>query len=314
VPARHRAAEEAAVTSHDELAELLGAYALDAVEEDEARAVEEHLADCPRCRAEVAQHREVAAMLGNAGGVAPDAVWERIAAELSLEQSGVPSDPVDPARVAALRAEHDDAGAVVGRAAIQAATLARDSAGLAAPDGRRTSSSTRRRRLAPAAVAGLTALAAALAIVVGVLTARVDDLDHQVSQVQSALSSSSLAGAALAVSLDPANPRAELSPAPVKPAAPPSAQLVVDRRTGTAFFVATGLAPLPGDRTYQLWSLVRGELVSVALLGPRPSTAQPAELEVQPDMSRFMVTAEPEGGTAQPTTPVLIQGTLAAAS
>ncbi len=33
--------------AHHEIEELLGAYALDAVDADEARLVEDHLADCP---------------------------------------------------------------------------------------------------------------------------------------------------------------------------------------------------------------------------------------------------------------------------
>lgn len=64
---------------HDEIEELLGAYALDAVDGDEAEAVELHLRECARCRAEVEEHREVAALLAHSGSVAPDAVWERIA-------------------------------------------------------------------------------------------------------------------------------------------------------------------------------------------------------------------------------------------
>jgi anti-sigma factor RsiW len=309
------------VSSHEELAELLGAYALDAVDDDEALAIEEHLAGCPRCRAEVAMHREVVAMLGNAGGVAPEGVWERIAAELSLEQGAGPTVDPERRRGAAAVVEREDAGAVVGRAALEAAALEtaareRGAASIARrrrpKDGPNVAGSSLRRRVAPSALASLGALAAALAIVVGVLSARVDDLDHQVSQVESALSSRSLAGIALAASLDPRNPRVQLSPAPVEPATVPSAQLIVDRSTGTAFFVATRLAPLPDDRTYQLWSQVRGQLVSVALLGSSPSISEPAELQVQPDMSKFMVTAEPEGGTVQPTGPVLIEGTLAA--
>lgn len=68
--------------SHEQLEELLGAYALDAVDDDEAAAVELHLHDCPRCRAEVAEHREVAAVLANAGAPAPAGIWDRISADL----------------------------------------------------------------------------------------------------------------------------------------------------------------------------------------------------------------------------------------
>ena len=69
-------------TTHEEIAELLGAYALHAVDPDEAALVEAHLIDCPRCRAEVAEHREVAALLGNSGGAAPEGLWDRIVSEL----------------------------------------------------------------------------------------------------------------------------------------------------------------------------------------------------------------------------------------
>lgn len=68
--------------THEEAAELLGAYALDAVDRSEADEIEAHLADCPRCRDEVAHHREVAAALAFAGASAPDGLWGRIAASL----------------------------------------------------------------------------------------------------------------------------------------------------------------------------------------------------------------------------------------
>jgi len=68
--------------THDEAAELLAAYALDAVENDEREALEHHLRDCPRCRAEVADHRMVASFLASGGGRAPDGLWDRIAGSL----------------------------------------------------------------------------------------------------------------------------------------------------------------------------------------------------------------------------------------
>jgi hypothetical protein len=68
--------------SHDEIIELLGAYALDAVDPDEAAAVGAHLVECPRCTAEVAEHREVAAMLAHSGAPAPEGLWARIADSL----------------------------------------------------------------------------------------------------------------------------------------------------------------------------------------------------------------------------------------
>lgn len=67
---------------HEEIEELLGAYALHAVDVDEAEVVERHLEGCPRCRSEVAGHRGVASMLASTGGDAPDGLWDRIAGQL----------------------------------------------------------------------------------------------------------------------------------------------------------------------------------------------------------------------------------------
>ena len=72
---------------HDEIEALLGAFALDAVDADEREIVEDHLRECPRCRAEVEQHREVAAHLAFAGSSAPEGLWTRIAAELEPAES-----------------------------------------------------------------------------------------------------------------------------------------------------------------------------------------------------------------------------------
>ena len=72
-----------------ELDELLGAYALDAVDADEKRRVEDYLEVNPRASAEVQAHREVATMLAFTGMDAPDDLWGRIAGEIG-EQAPPP--------------------------------------------------------------------------------------------------------------------------------------------------------------------------------------------------------------------------------
>jgi hypothetical protein len=69
--------------THDEIQELLGAFAIDAVDAEETAAIEAHLGDCPRCRAEVAEMREVAAMLSHSGSDAPEGLWDEISAALT---------------------------------------------------------------------------------------------------------------------------------------------------------------------------------------------------------------------------------------
>ena len=66
-----------------ELDELLGVYALDAIENsDERAAVEAYVARSPRARAELDVHRQVAAALGNAVVSAPPDLWARISGQL----------------------------------------------------------------------------------------------------------------------------------------------------------------------------------------------------------------------------------------
>ncbi len=65
-----------------ELDELLGAFALDALDPDERLRVEDYLAINPKALAEVQEHREVATMLAYTGMAAPVDVWSRIEQEL----------------------------------------------------------------------------------------------------------------------------------------------------------------------------------------------------------------------------------------
>lgn len=66
---------------HPEIEELLGAYAIDAIDADERQLIERHLRQCLACEAEVREHREVAATLAP-GGLTPEALWDAITAAL----------------------------------------------------------------------------------------------------------------------------------------------------------------------------------------------------------------------------------------
>src|ERR1700679_113850 len=88
--------------THDEVSELLGAFALDAVEYDEFEEIEAHLAECPRCRAEVDAHREGAAALANSVEPLPDGLWESIATRLPTRH-----DEVAPPMPLLVRASDD---------------------------------------------------------------------------------------------------------------------------------------------------------------------------------------------------------------
>lgn len=76
---------------HDDMRDLVAAYALDAVDDAESDAVERHLETCPRCRAELTGHQETAALLAFSGGQAPDEVWDRIAGAIGAPGAAPPA-------------------------------------------------------------------------------------------------------------------------------------------------------------------------------------------------------------------------------
>ncbi len=78
--------------------ELLGAYALDALDEDERLLVDRHLSTCDSCREEVRDHREVAALLAPPPIPPPDRVWGRILAGIAVAAPADELAPVVPLR------------------------------------------------------------------------------------------------------------------------------------------------------------------------------------------------------------------------
>ena len=94
------------MTPDDHLDELLGAYALDAVDDVDRRRVEAYLADHPEARAEVWQMRQAASMLAHTGNPAPEGVWDRIAD--TLGGAAAAASTVLPGRQAAARPRRQD--------------------------------------------------------------------------------------------------------------------------------------------------------------------------------------------------------------
>jgi anti-sigma-K factor RskA len=237
--------------THTEIEELLGAYALDAVDAEERQEVEDHLATCPRCRAEIAAHREVTALLGNPAGdapaVAPEDLWDRISASLQDEP---------PALAPVVRPT----------------------------DWRRF-----------AVIAPLAAVAAALILVVGLLAAKVGNLDNKVKGLGTAYSVG-------AVILNPSHRTVQLT----STTGSWHTEVVV-LRDGQGFVINPTMPSLRPSETFQLWALSSGKVVSLGVLGSHPGGAA---IRVEPTMTTLMITAEPLGGTPAPTTPVLVRGNL----
>ncbi len=73
---------------------------------------------------------------------------------------------------------------------------------------------------------------------------------------------------------------------------------------GTAVATVTALEPLGADQTYQLWSVVGEEIVSVGLLGATPGEVP---LRIEGDPAVLALTVEVAGGVAvSQATPVAV--------
>ncbi len=77
------------VADHDAVQHLLGAYALHATEPAETVLLEEHLANCAACRAEIDELREVAGLLGGDDIAPPAELWSKISSQLGNEPPAV---------------------------------------------------------------------------------------------------------------------------------------------------------------------------------------------------------------------------------
>ena len=175
--------------THDEAAELLGAYALDAVSEEEAALIAAHVEECPRCTAELAEHVEVAGMLGNMGGDAPRELWDRIASQ-ATRPVGAP-DRVPPIAI-----------------------------GTGLDAGHR-----RDARRSPWVVVG--AVVAVAAVAISLMAVQISDLNGKVDHLNAMYQQQAIARAEQVALLQPSTKRVLLVAAPG--AAQPEAELVVVR-------------------------------------------------------------------------------------
>ncbi len=266
--------------THDEVSELLGAFALDAVDQDEYEQIEAHLAECPRCRAEVDAHREVAAALGNSVGPLPEGLWSSIASRLPPRQ-----DEEAPPMPLLVR----DTGAP-------------DTASQTfhAPRASRSSRTPRSARGRLAVLGSIAVAAAAAAVVLGVNVAHDD---HQISQLHAAVGTS--AHAAVLAALDtPGHKVVHLE----SPSRHQLAEFVVVP-DGRGYLVKSKLPVLPFGETYQLWGVSDRHTISLGILGQSPHQATFTSAGSRTPLT-LAITVEPAGGSVTPTGAMLVTGTI----
>ena len=257
--------------NHPKIMELLGAYALDAVDDEEKQAIESHLDECVQCRREVAEHREVAGMLAVGWLPAPEGLWDRIAG--SLEEAPPPLRmPADARRTA-------DSPPALGPP----------------PDSPPMVSLDQRRRWRPRSGIGKAAAAVAIAAsvaVIGLVGANtvVDDRPDDVTEV------------AAAAADRPDARRVEVR-------SPDGTRRVdaVVLPDGSGYVVEANLAELPPDRTYQLWAVVGTSKISVGVLG---TSVEPLAFRAAADVSALAITAERAGGVVASEQQPTVLGTV----
>ena len=235
--------------THLDVQESLGVYALNAVDKDERELIERHLGVCAECSAEVAEHREVAAMLSATENSAPLGAWTGIAEQLTWRD----------------------------RAAKTASNVV----------------PLKRRWLRPVAVAAALVVLGAAAIVQSVrLNGVQDDLrteQETVAALSDELASPQLSRVASSALGDPASQLVSLGSQETSANA-----IIVLMPDGTGYLTQHTLEPLPADRTYQLWAIVDGQVISAGVLGSDPGVV-PFHIDVE-GFEGFAITEEVVGG------------------
>jgi hypothetical protein len=258
----------------DEYTDLLGAYALDAVEPDERERIELHLVECPRCRAEVSEHREVAAFLSQSGAQAPDGVWDRIVSELS--------PPAPPMRMR-LEPVASDVEASNGPSPVAAVT----------PIGAARSARSK-------TMLAFLAAAACIVAVLGFVTVgqsnRLNRLESAVDdQSIESLANDFVADSEVMISLEGDGGSAE----------------AVVRESGQGFLILDDL-PAPADgNVYQLWGQVDETIISLGTFSDGssvvPFSVDPNRLD---DLELVAVTQEKAPGVASSQNTPVLAGTI----
>lgn len=286
---------------HDQIAELLGVYALDALDPDEMALVEEHLKHCPRCSEEVARHHQVAGLLANSGTEAPPQIWDRIA-----EKLGAPAAPEWEKLAARLERPPD---APVGFTDAPAGFVDEIpiERGLVEGTGDIVPIETvrRRNRFLMRGVSVVASAAAVLAIFLGI---QVKHLNNQVNQLQALANKPLYTRAVQAALEEPTTKRITLTPTGASSGNGPSVTVALTS-SGNDYLIAQNLSSLPSTETYQLWGQINGQFVSLGLLGSKPNII-PFTVGPNASVHLFAITEEPAGGVVQPTQTPVVQGVV----
>lgn len=271
-----------------ELDELLGAFALNAVDATEADQIDAYLRRSPRARSEVSDHLEVAAALGSLAGEhhgqlsndVPQRLWESIVGKLPERA------PIVDREAAILTFTRPELTADRSVDATPAATRVARSRW-------RTAATAMLVAASVTAVSGLTAVVIRQGSTINelegqVAAAKASDIADDVI-LQRVLS----APGTQVVRLTDANGSAVAS--------------IALASNGTGYVFGSTLPPLPSGTTYQLWGVSDGIVLSLGIFGADPVVAPFA---ASGRYSQLVMTAESGPGVVASTSKAVASATL----
>lgn len=266
---------------HEEEKEMLAAHALGALDESEARRMEEHLKDCSKCRAELEEWRETAG---------------------ALAYTVRPAQPSPALRSRILESIRADGAQPVPKIAGEALASAASSSSNVIAMPRRVWS--RAQTLgAIAATIAIVALAASLFLTWWRLKETRQELARYHTAVDVLAREVSEERSARELLTSPQAQSAMLAGTNMAPGA--RAQLAFDRRTGHAMLFAYDLPPAPSGKAYQLWFISADKVMPGKVF--TPDTGGRAMITEQVPVASlgaapvFAVTLEPASGVSAPT-------------
>jgi anti-sigma-K factor RskA len=251
---------------------MLAVFALDAVDAEEGTLLEAHLAVCPRCRAELDAHRDVAAALGNSVEPLPPDLWSRISNHV-LRPTGADCPPMP-----ALLRE------------VPAPVEFSDDQSLA------SHKTPGRGRVVSVAAVAIAAAAAAAGLGFNLVGA-----DNHVAHLQGAIGESART-AVVAAFETPGHRVVNLDSVTHHRLAQ-----IVTVPGGRGYLASSDLPALSSAQTYQLWAVIDGQTISLGLLGANPHLVA-FTLAGSPRASTLGITAEPAGGAVLPSERMLASG------
>jgi anti-sigma factor RsiW len=276
-------------TPDTELDSLLGAYALDALDDIDRARVDRYLATSPRARAEVDDHLHVAMMLGNSAGPAPIALWDRI--DKAIVETGradtpfVAAPPLRPAR------QDRPAPASVNRPSGNVLSLRRPSFGLGAAAAACVAAIIAISSVTFSQTRRINELQAAVARTSNEAKQEQDRAAKDIATLERELKNAGTADARVAQLLSTSSGRV------VELIAGKSSvgRVVFDPGTGEGFVIPTDLQKLTNGHTYQLWGVQGDTVLSLGVLGQAPSTRG---FVADGSWSAFLLTEEASPGVA----------------